>query len=1052
LQILIEIIINDRKGNMSNKLVQNCFEKQAMITPEYIAIQYHDEKWTYQTLDYTANQLAHYLQEFNHPRESPIPILINNPIHYVISILAILKCGHYYVPLPSSTPTDRLQLILEQLECPFLLSDLLNQTKINTCQKNVLIVSELLPMLKHYPTHQLSIDTSSHSLAYMIFTSGSTGAPKGVLMEHRGPVNIIAHMCDMSSLNEKEFFIQNVNFGFDPHVWTLFWPLSVGATVILQNEQEQHDVENLLRLINQYQIRVLHAGVSLTKGLLKLPNISQCKSLQQIIGGGEAWPVYTFNELIEKLPHCELVNVYGPTETCIHVTFWRSSSSKEIPETIPIGKAVANYKIYILDEHLNEVPNGDKGQIYISGIGLARGYYKDKHQTEKKFVPNHFTDNENSYLYQSGDYGRMNADGNIEFLGRLDEQVQIRGHRVEIGEIESLLNQYQNITNGIVLATKKDTTPEIIAFVSPKEITDNTKLIMEISSFLQQKLPNYMLPKKIFVIHEWPLTSNGKINKNQLIELIAQDNLQTDLIEDYGIKEILTKIWCKILDLTQIEEKDDFFQIGGDSLNALDIIANINHQFKADFSVSIIFDNPTLEALVSYITANQTARKPPPIKREHKSVFNLSLNQKRLLRLSLENPSLNNGIIPLKVSGQINVEALKNAAKQLIEEHEILRANIAKHDQNQMVISDIPNEKFFTTINFLERANFSPTLPVVEIITKEYLDYMIDVSEEPLFQIKVIQYGTNEHLILIYLNHLIADSFTGNFIVDNVVANYQAITMKQAPLNFIKINHFQNYVLAEEAFYTSTLFQDQFNFWHQLLLHQPRILHLVSHEITDLASGFTFCRITEEIATALRNIAAKNKISLFSTLLTLIAKTLFDYSKQNKFVIGFTSSQRDKIEFQNMLGPLSNKLLMPVDFTTVHGIIPLLEQINHTLLKIYKNSNIQLEILRDSFIQLEGESYTELFNILFDYEKESKKYWKIDDKTMISSLPMPESSQVKRYLSIRVADDDETLIFNIRYRKAIFSDDKIEQLKELLNNNIKLLISSVSTIQEAQPC
>lgn len=1040
-------------NNFQPILLQEFFEHQANKTPNKIALQYHDEKLSYQQLDILANQLAHYITELNLPAESLIPCTFNRPVLYVIAILAILKSGHCYVPLSLNTPVERLNLMLDQLDCQYLLTDTAGHLIIGVSNKSILMLDEVLSNLKQYSPEKPDLRRDSQSLAYMIFTSGSTGTPKGVLMEHTGPINIIKHMTDMSSLNENEYFIQNVNFSFDPHVWTLFWPLAIGATVILQNESEQHDASYLIKLINQYQIRVLHAGVSLTKAILKLPDIATCQSLRQIIGGGEAWTAYTVNELFEKLPACELVNVYGPTETCIHVTFWRSHLAKEIRELIPIGKVVANYQIYILDENLNQVTAGEKGQIAIGGIGLARGYYKDKAKTDLKFISDHISGIKGMRLYLSGDLGRINEDNDIEFFGRIDEQVQIRGHRVELGEIESVINKFPGISNCVMLANGNDN-PELIAFVATKErVLDNKVLFQAINQFLQQKLPNYMLPKKLLLIHDWPLTNHGKIDKKKLLELIPQAPAPSSSLDENSVKQQVARIWCEVLGLTDIQDNDDFFQVGGDSLNALDIIAKINHQLNADFSISTLFDYPILENLIAFILTNQTVKpeltEDSMVRDNH--VFELSLNQKRLIRLAGTNSGLNNGIIPLAISGQLNIEILKQAGILLASHHEVLRANVNLQSIDQMRIANTINENFFKVVDLLSNQQKTATFETAFALIAEYLEAPIDITKEPLFQIIVISYTKNDALILIYLNHVIADSYTGKFVVENLIAYYQSLLAGLKPVPS-EINQFHNYVLAEKNFYRSERLNEQLDFWLALVLKQQRALDFGSHNDNDLSAGFTSLLVPNETASRLRRLAIENKQTLFTVLITIFAKSLFDLGKQNEFIVAFTYSIRDKHEFQNMLGPLSNKLLLPLNFEAIKNISQLLKQVNHNLMNIYKNSEIQVDALREAVMEQEGEDFVELFNIIFDYEKEAQKNWQMDANTIASTAAMFESSQVKRHLSVRVMDNNETLVFNIRYRKAIFSIEKIDYFKEILLNNAKLLISEVIESESEAIC
>jgi microcystin synthetase protein McyB len=1021
-------------------LLQNFFENQVLSTPDNIALLYHSKKLTYRELENLSNQLAHYIVDRKLPNESLIPVAFHDPINYVIAILAVLKSGHCYVPLSPNVPKERLTLMLNQLDYSFLLTDF--SIDYHADAKESLLFNELVIRIKNHPLEK-PILSAPHALAYMIFTSGSTGTPKGVLMEHHGPVNIIEKMDELSSLNKNEFFIQNVNFGFDPHIWTLFWPLSVGATVILQNEFEQHDAGYMLDLIKQYQIRVLHAGVSLTKALLKLPAISECHSLKQIIGGGEAWSIHTVNELFGKLAHCELVNVYGPTETCVHAAYWRSRYVKKIGEIIPIGKPVSNYQIYILDENLQTVASGEKGQIGIGGIGVASGYYKDEALTAKKFIPNPL--NKNDFIYLSGDVGLVNQDGDIEFYGRTDEQVQIRGHRIELGEVENALMKNQNVDNAIALATEINSMLELIAFVSLKETEANDKIIsQEINAFLKDKIPSYMLPKQYVFITEWPLTNNGKVDKKRLLNMLAQQPSAASLPPDNSIENKIISIWSAVLNLSNIQKEDDFFQIGGDSLNAIDIIAKINESLIADFSLSLIFDNPALGDFIEFILANSNqSRSAQSVETIPTTSFNLSLNQKRLLRSSGRRSALNNGIIPLKLTGQINIANLKKSVRLLIKNHEILRAQLAVSGDKMVIVDEVDDAFVFE--NLFETSPQTASFNTAFGMVVEYLETEVDIVTQPLLQIILIQYNSAEYLLLVNLNHIIADSFTGKFIVENILQNYQNLQQNISPIA-CRFNQFQHYISLEEKIYQSQQNNTQINFWHSLLLNHPRSIQFIAQESRDLAAGFTNLILDKSKADTIRKTAFDSKVSLFTTLITLLAKSLYDYQNQQRFVLGFTFSIRDKPEFQNMLGPLSNKLLLPFDFRTTTDFEQSLKNVGNLLIEIYKNGDIQLEVLRDSIKEVEGDAFTELFNIIFDYEKEMVKQWQLEPDALAETVPMVESSQVKRHLSIRVMDNEETLVFNIRYRKTIFSEHAIIRLKDILLQNIKTL--KINSLQE----
>jgi acyl carrier protein len=603
----------------------------------------------------------------------------------------------------------------------------------------------------------------------------------------------------------------------------------------------------------------------------------------------------------------------------------------------------------------------------------------------------------------------------------------------------------QNVDNAIALATEINSMLELIAFVSLKETEANDKIIsQEINAFLKDKIPSYMLPKQYVFITEWPLTNNGKVDKKRLLNMLAQQPSAASLPPDNSIENKIISIWSAVLNLSNIQKEDDFFQIGGDSLNAIDIIAKINESLIADFSLSLIFDNPALGDFIEFILANSNqSRSAQSVETIPTTSFNLSLNQKRLLRSSGRRSALNNGIIPLKLTGQINIANLKKSVRLLIKNHEILRAQLAVSGDKMVIVDEVDDAFVFE--NLFETSPQTASFNTAFGMVVEYLETEVDIVTQPLLQIILIQYNSAEYLLLVNLNHIIADSFTGKFIVENILQNYQNLQQNISPIA-CRFNQFQHYISLEEKIYQSQQNNTQINFWHSLLLNHPRSIQFIAQESRDLAAGFTNLILDKSKADTIRKTAFDSKVSLFTTLITLLAKSLYDYQNQQRFVLGFTFSIRDKPEFQNMLGPLSNKLLLPFDFRTTTDFEQSLKNVGNLLIEIYKNGDIQLEVLRDSIKEVEGDAFTELFNIIFDYEKEMVKQWQLEPDALAETVPMVESSQVKRHLSIRVMDNEETLVFNIRYRKTIFSEHAIIRLKDILLQNIKTL--KINSLQE----
>ena len=555
-QLLVEW--NQTKAEYpKDKCIHQLFEEQVTKTPNNIAVVFKEQTLTYQQLNEKANQLAHYLQKLGVQPETKVGICLQRSLDMIIGILGILKAGGAYVPLDPNYPSNRLQFLIEDASIDILLSQksLLNQlpSKIAT----ILCLDRANPIGEQQKTNTLS-KVNSSNLAYVIYTSGSTGKPKGVEIPHSNVINILNSITNHLQVSAQDILLSLATFSFDISVAEIFLPLTNGGQLIIPPETIIKDAEKLKTLIDQSQATIIDATPATWK-LLETVNW-QGKEKLKIISTGEKLSSELANYLLAK--NKSVWNIYGPTECTIWSLIYQITTAKKVL----IGKPLGNTQTYILDRDLNPVPIGIAGELHIAGDGLARGYLNRRELTAERFIDNPFGAGK---LYKTGDLARYLADGNIEFLGRIDNQVKIRGFRIELGEIEANLLQHPSIKETLVIARENQHREQYLtAYLIPK---DEQKLeIAQLRQFLQEKLPEYMIPSAFVFLDNFPLTPNGKINRKALPEPDFQDNRTQKFIAPSNQTEIkLAEIWQEVLNIEKVGINDNFFELGGHSLLAI---------------------------------------------------------------------------------------------------------------------------------------------------------------------------------------------------------------------------------------------------------------------------------------------------------------------------------------------------------------------------------------------------------------------------------------------------------------------------------------------------
>ncbi|MEG4083311.1 amino acid adenylation domain-containing protein [Microcoleus sp. POL10_C6] len=604
-QLLVEF--NSTKADYQlDKCVHQLFEEQAERWPHRIAAVCENQQITYSELNARANKIAHYLQQLGIKPEVIVGICADRSLEAIAGILGILKAGGAYLPLDPAMPTERLALLVQNAQTPVLLTQQHLIKNLPETQAHIVCLDTDLPSFS--PTTFVS--ASPENLAYIIYTSGSTGTPKGVAIEHRQLLNYLHGIQEKLNLPSGANYATVSTFAADLGNTVIFPALCSGGCLHIISQERATDSESMGAYFQQHSIDCLKIVPSHLKALLSASNASQILPKKRLILGGEPL-MWNLIETIQKYnPDCSIFNHYGPTETTVGVlTYQVKMQGDRISQTVPLGRPLPNTQIYLLDSHLQPVPVGVAGELYIAGAGLARGYLNQPELTAEKFIGNSLTQEPETRLYKTGDLARYLPDGNIEFIGRVDRQVKLRGFRIELGEIEAGLSHHPSVREAAVLLQENEPgNQRLVAYIvsHSKLSVQESQLIENLRSFLKEKLPEYMIPSAFVVLKALPLNPNGKIDRQALpAPSIAANFTDTFVGPRTPGEEILAGIWSQLLNLKKVGIHDNFFDLGGHSLLITQLLAKVRESFQVELPLRVLFEAPTVAGLAEKIEMQQ---------------------------------------------------------------------------------------------------------------------------------------------------------------------------------------------------------------------------------------------------------------------------------------------------------------------------------------------------------------------------------------------------------------------------------------------------------------
>ena len=1018
-----------------DKSLHQLFEEQVAQNPEGIAVIFEGHKLTYQQLNNRGNQLAHCLRDKGVNPESLVGIFMERSLEMVIGLLGILKAGGAYVPLEPDYPTERLGDILSDSGVSLVLTqESLGDFLPQTGAELLCLDRDWEKIATYSPENPFNL-TTPENLAYVIYTSGSTGKPKGVLISHRGLMNLICWHQDAFEITPLDKTTQLARSAFDAAVWEL-WPcLTAGASLVLVKPEIMQSPPELRDWLIAQEITVSFLPTPLVEKILSL-EWDENIALRIILTGGDKLHHYPSVSMPFKL-----INNYGPTENTVVTTSGIVPDYEEGNSSSPsIGKPISNTKIYILDQNLQPLPIGVPGELHISSVGLARGYLNRLELTKEKFISDPFN---SGILYKTGDLVRYLPEGNIEFLGRIDNQVKLRGLRIELGEIEAVLETHSQVEKAVVIL-REDTSENqrLVAYIVRKFPSLG---IGELRRFLQQQLPAYMVPSAFVMLSDFPLNNNGKIDRKKLPVPDETSIIESAYIAPRNEKEsLLAQIWQDVLQLSQIGVNDNFFELGGHSLKAISLVSKIQEKLGQSLPIKQVFAHPTIAEqaeLLSTVTPLTVATIPLVSAQE---TYETSHAQRRFY--VLQQMDLNNVayhiVSTLKIAGNFSPDVFEKAIQLLISRHESLRTSfiLINGEPQQKILQNRPFDW-----EFKDWTN-KPDEEILETIAKERKAF--DLEKSPLVRSKVYKLSPNEYILELEIHHIICDGWSMSLLAKECLEYYSDLAkglqpnIEPLPIQYKDYAGWQNNLLRSENN------SKNLDYWRQKLDNgQLTRVHLPTDfkrpQIKTFKGSHLSWTFTRETISKLRKICQENEITLFMALVAAVKILLYRYSGQHDITIGTEIATRNHPQLQSLIGLFLNTLVIRDQIEPEKGYKNLLAKVRQTVTEALEHSDYPFDILVEKLAVSREINRTPLFDILVLLQNFDQPVGleNIQIKSLDSLTPTSKFD-----LSFVFSEAQEKLRLELIYNTDLFQE---ERMKKCLIHFDKLLNEMLSN--PAQP-
>ncbi len=1026
--------------------LQQRFEEQARQRPQAVALILDEQRLSYGELNARANRLAHCLIARGVGADVPVGLALERSLDMLVGLLAILKAGGAYLPLDPAAPEERLAHILDESGVRLLLTQghLLERLP-RQAGVEVLAIDGLV--LDGYAESDPLTTLTADNLAYVIYTSGSTGKPKGTLLTHRNALRLFSATEAWFGFDERDVWTLFHSYAFDFSVWEIFGALLYGGRLVIVPQWVSRSPEDFYRLLCREGVTVLNQTPSAFKQLMAVAcsadMATQQPALRYVIFGGEALDLQSlrpwFQRFGDRQP--QLVNMYGITETTVHVTY-RPVSEADLEGGLvsPIGGTIPDLSWYILDRDLNPVPRGAVGELYIGRAGLARGYLRRPGLSATRFVPNPFPGGAGERLYRTGDLARFQADGNIEYIGRIDHQVKVRGFRIELGEIEAALAGLAGVRDAVVLAHDGVGGTQLVGYLVADSAEDAERLRESLRESLKRQLPDYMVPAHLMLLERMPLTVNGKLDRQALPQPDASLSQQAYRAPGSELEQRIAAIWAEILGVERVGLDDNFFELGGHSLLATRVISRVRQEQQLDASLKALFERPVLEAFAQGLERTTDAVSTIPLA-DRQQPLALSFAQERQWFLWQLEPESAAYHIPsaLRLRGRLDVDALQRSFDSLVARHETLRTRFRleggrSYQQVQPAVSVSIEREQFGEEGLIER--------IQAIVVQPF-----DLERGPLLRVNLLQLAEDDHVLVLVQHHIVSDGWSMQVMVEELVQLYAGysqgldVVLPALPIQYA------DYALWQRSWMEAGEKERQLAYWTGLLGGEQPVLELPfdrPRPVRQSHRGAQFIlELDIDLSQALRRVAQQEGATAFALLLASFQALLYRYSGQADIRVGVPIANRNRVETERLIGFFVNTQVLKADLDGRMGFDELLAQARQRALEAQAHQDLPFEQLVEALQPERNASHNPLFQVLFNHQSEIRS---VTPEVQLEDLRLEglawDGQTAQFDLTLDIQEDENGIWASFDYATDLFDASTVERLAGHWRNLLRGIVAN----------
>ncbi|HZI09046.1 MAG TPA: amino acid adenylation domain-containing protein, partial [Myxococcus sp.] len=1003
------------------------FARVAARYADKVAVELGEEKLTYRQLDERANQLAWHLRGLGVGTDSRVAIALERSLELVVALVGILKAGAAYVPLDSSYPPARLEAMVEDARPQVLITSgaLLPKLPVGTMTP---VVLEEAPV-SGLPTQAPPSAALPDSLAYIDFTSGSTGRPKGVGIAHAGVLRTLFSQ-DYAKLGPDETFLLISPLSFDASTLELWCPLLHGGRLVVFPPQASSGVYELEAVLVKHAVTTLYVTSGFFSQVVD-SHLPALRTLKHVLTGGDVVSAPHVRRVLEVL-RIPVSACYGPTETTVLASSHRMTEAGEVGASVPIGRPIGNTQVYVLDEQGQPVPAGAVGELYVGGVGLARGYVGQPALTAERFVPDAFSGQPGSRLYRTGDLARWRADGVLEFLGRADAQVKVRGYRIELAELEAALLAHPEVREAVAMVrTDASGDKRLVAYVTARK--GRTLETQALRGHVGGRLPEYMVPAAVVVLDALPLTPNGKVDRKALPSPDFAAGAREAFVAPRTATEVaLAALFAEVLGLEQVGLHGNFFELGGHSLLATRAVSRLRSVFGVELPLREFFEAPTVEALagrLERLTRAGGALTAPPLRprADRSATPPLSFAQQRLWFLDQLEPGSASYNVPVAVrlTGPLDGAALERSFQSLALRHESLRTTFRTEGGVPVQVITPEPALAFREVDLSGLPASEREAEARRQVARESLR-PFDLMQGPLFRATLLRLSSEEHVLVLVMHHIVSDGWSMGVLVREMGALYDAFSRGVTPALPELPVQYADYAVWQREWLRDEVLEAQLGWWRQQLAGAPPHLELP----TDFARPPVLSskglrvpvRLPRELSESLKALAQREGATPFMLLLAAFQVLLSRYSGQEDLVVGSPIAGRRHAETEGLIGFFVNTLALRARLDGVPSFRELLRQVRGTTLGAYEHQDVPFEKLVEALQPVRDLSRSPLFQALFALQN-APVHEVLLPSLALRPLEGHEGETAKFELGLELSESPEGFAGHLEVRAGLFTGD-----------------------------